>query len=212
MRWRIFKQKFQAKYLPKQKKIFSWDVYKRQIVILAVGDAAGRILTGALSNRFGRRNVLSAAFLLQMLLMFGAFFLSQSGSAVWIVLAATFIGMSYGANLVLFPNYVKDFWGMRHFGAIYGMLFTAWGVGGFVMIKVAENLTVNSGSSFQSFMVAGCLMLVAFMLTFRVDNRKDIERAAMRRAKTQNLVRQKNLSEITPVAWIDDKKIDQNFY
>lgn len=170
------------------------------IVILAVGDAAGRILTGALSNRFGRRNVLSAAFLLQMLLMFGAFFLSQSGSAVWIVLAATFIGMSYGANLVLFPNYVKDFWGMRHFGAIYGMLFTAWGVGGFVMIKVAENLTVNSGSSFQSFMVAGCLMLVAFMLTFRVDNRKDIERAAMRRAKTQNLVQQKNLSEITPVA------------
>ena len=108
--------------------------------------------------------------------------------------------MSYGANLVLFPNYVKDFWGMRHFGAIYGMLFTAWGVGGFVMIKVAENLTVNSGSSFQSFMVAGCLMLVALMLTFRVDNRKDIERAAMRRAKTQNLVRQKNLSEITPVA------------
>ena len=43
-------------------------------------------------------------------------------------------------------------------------------------------------------------MLVALMLTFRVDNRKDIERAAMRRAKTQNLVRQKNLSEITPVA------------
>ena len=121
------------------------DVYKRQ-----------------LSNRFGRRNVLSAAFLLQMLLMFGAFFLSQSGSAVWIVLAATFIGMSYGANLVLFPNYVKDFWGMRHFGAIYGMLFTAWGVGGFVMIKVAENLTVNSGSSFQSFMVAGCLMPVSY--------------------------------------------------
>jgi len=170
------------------------------IVILAVGDAAGRILTGALSNHFGRRNVLSAAFLLQMLLMFGAFFLSQSGNALWIVLAATFIGMCYGANLVLFPNYVKDFWGMRHFGAIYGMLFTAWGVGGFVMIKVAENLTVNSGSSFQSFMVAGCLMLVAFVLTLRVDNRKDIERAAMRNVKTQHLMQQKNLSEITPVS------------
>ncbi len=151
------------------------------IVILAVGDAAGRIITGTLSNRFGRRNILSVAYLLQMFLMFAAYSLAQSGHPLWIVLATTFIGMSYGANLVLFPNYVKDFWGMRHFGVIYGMLFTAWGFGGFVMIKMAEKLTVSSGSSFQSFMLAGGLMLGAFLLTFSVDNRKDLERIAMRK-------------------------------
>lgn len=38
------------------------------------------------------------------------------------------------------------------------------------------------------------------MLTFRVDNRKDIERATMRNAKTQHLMQQKNLSEIKPVS------------
>ena len=158
------------------------------IVILAVGDAAGRIITGTLSTRFGRRNVLSAAFLLQTILMFAAYSLAQTGHPLWIVLAATFIGMSYGSNLVLFPNYVKDFWGMRHFGTIYGMLFTAWGLGGFLMIKLAESLTVSSGTSFQSFMVAGGLMLLAFVLTFRVDNRKDLERIAMRKAAALNSV------------------------
>ncbi|HOY69864.1 MAG TPA: OFA family MFS transporter [Methylotenera sp.] len=150
------------------------------IVILAVGDATGRILTGTLSTRFGRRNVLSAAFLLQTVLMFAAFSLSKSVHSFWIMSAATLIGMSYGANLVLFPNYVKDFWGMRHFGAIYGMLFTAWGIGGFVLIKVSEKISVSTGSSYQSFMLAGGLMLLAFVLTFKVDNRKELERIAMR--------------------------------
>lgn len=167
------------------------------IVILAVGDATGRILTGTLSVRFGRRNVLSAAFFAQTVLMFSAFSISQSGNPFWIVLVATFIGMSYGANLVLFPNYVKDFWGMRHFGAIYGMLFTSWGLGGFVMIKVAEKLNVSFGSSVYSFMLAGSLMLVAFLLTYHVDNRKDLERTAYRKNAINDRLKEEPTPEVS---------------
>ena len=151
------------------------------IAILAIGDATGRMLAGTLSTRFGRRNVLTAAFMLQMLLMFSAFEASQSGNAVYIIVVATLIGLNYGANLVIFPSYVKDFWGMRHFGVIYGMLFTAWGLGGFVMIKVAEYISHRNQSSFMSFMLAGGLIGLGLILTFFVDNRKDIERAALRK-------------------------------
>ncbi|MDO9281885.1 MAG: OFA family MFS transporter [Methylotenera sp.] len=151
------------------------------IAILAIGDASGRMLAGTLSTRFGRRNVLTAAFFLQMVLMFSAFYASQSGAAIYIVIVATLIGLNYGANLVIFPSYVKDFWGMKHFGVIYGMLFTAWGIGGFVMIKVAEYLTHASHSSYSSFMLAGSLVALGLGLTFCVDNRKDIERAALRK-------------------------------
>lgn len=156
------------------------------IAILAVGDASGRILAGTLSTRFGRRNVLSAAFMLQTVLMFSAFYASQSGSAIYIVIVATLIGVNYGANLVIFPSYVKDFWGMRHFGVIYGMLFSAWGIGGFMMIKVAEYLSYKNQSSFMSFMLAGSLIGLGLLLTFFVDNRKDIERAALRKAFQQH--------------------------
>ena len=58
---------------------------------------------------FGRRKVLSSAFFLQIVLMFIAFIASISGSAIYILLVATFIGVNYGVNLVLFPNYVKDY-------------------------------------------------------------------------------------------------------
>lgn len=155
------------------------------IVILAVGDATGRILAGSLSNKFGRRKVLSCAFFLQMVLMFSAFSASISGSAIYILFVATFIGVNYGANLVLFPNYVKDFWGMRHFGFIYGLLFTAWGIGGFSMVKVSENLIHRSGNTHTSFTLAGCLILVGFILTFFIDNRKELERIAIRKSNNK---------------------------
>jgi hypothetical protein len=78
---------------------------------------------------------------------------------------------------------------MRHFGVIYGMLFSAWGIGGFMMIKVAEYLSYKNQSSFMSFMsfmLAGSLIGLGLLLTFFVDNRKDIERAALRKAFQQH--------------------------
>ena len=79
-----------------------------------------------------------------------------------IVLVATFIGCNYGANLALFPSFTKDFWGLKSFGLNYGVLFTAWGVGGFIFPKVQQWLTTNSGGSFQSsFIAAGVSLIVA---------------------------------------------------
>jgi MFS transporter, OFA family, oxalate/formate antiporter len=161
------------------------DLAYLAIVILAVGDATGRILAGTLSNQFGRRKVLSACFFLQMILMFVAFGASKSGTAVYIVLTATFIGINYGANLVLFPNYVKEFWGMKHFGFIYGLLFTAWGVGGFIMVTLSESLISHSGNTHSSFMMAGCLILFGFILTFFVDNQKDLALLAIRKQSAE---------------------------
>jgi MFS family permease len=151
------------------------------IVILAVGDAVGRIFAGSLSNKFGRRNVLSVGFFLQMILMFSAFAASVSGSAWLILIVATFIGINYGANLVLFPSYVKDFWGMRHFGLIYGLLFTAWGLGGFMMVKASEALIHETGNVHASFNLAGWMIFTGFLITFAVDNRKELERLAIRK-------------------------------
>ncbi|HQN66042.1 MAG TPA: OFA family MFS transporter [Methylophilus sp.] len=162
-------------------KLSMGDLAYIAIVILAVGDATGRILAGTLSTRFGRRKVLSVAFFIQMLLMFSTYAASVSGSALLIMFVATFIGINYGANLVLFPNYVKDFWGMRHFGMIYGMLFSSWGVGGFVMVKLSEFLMHRTGNSHTSFTVAGGLIMFGWVLTFFVDNRKDKERLALRK-------------------------------
>lgn len=150
------------------------------VAILALGNASGRVLAGMLSDKFGRRKVLAGVFLFQALLMFGAAYASQSSGTMLVVLVATLIGFNYGANLAIFPSYAKDLWGMPHFGVNYGMLFTAWGVGGFVMIKLSEILKAQSGSFTLSFLVAGGLLLTGLVLALKLDDHKEVARAALR--------------------------------
>ncbi len=66
---------------------------------------------------------------------------SQDMPAVVIVLIATLIGFNYGANLSLFPSFTKDLWGLKSFGMNYGLVFTAWGVGGFVLPRLQQMLS-----------------------------------------------------------------------
>ena len=47
----------------------------------------------------------------------------------------------------------------------YGVLFTAWGVGGFVLSRVQQMLKASSGNFDSSFITAGTLLLVGTLLT-----------------------------------------------
>jgi MFS family permease len=133
------------------------------VVILAVGNAAGRIIAGLLSDRIGRTLTLSLMLGFQAVLMFVAIPVigAEHPSALLLVLIATGIGFNYGTNLALFPAITKDFWGLKNFGINYGVLFTAWGVGGFVLGRASEMMKATTGGFTLSFGVAGILLAVA---------------------------------------------------
>ena len=79
-----------------------------------------------------------------------------------------------GACLSLFPATVADRWGTRNLGLNYGILFTAWGVGGFVLPRVQQMLyeaskdAAGKGSYTSSFIVASVLLVVGTALTFLI--------------------------------------------
>ena len=142
------------------------------VALMAVGNAGGRILAGTLSDRIGRRWTLCIVLAFQALLMFLAIPVtgSKEVAPLVIVLVAALIGANYGANLSLFPSHTKDLWGLKNFGMNYGVLFTAWGVGGLVLSRLQQMLTAQSQGSYQSsFLTAGCLLLVGTALTFLLD-------------------------------------------
>jgi nitrate/nitrite transporter NarK len=141
------------------------------VAVMALGNAAGRICAGLLSDKIGRRWTLMLVLLIQAALMFIAIPVTASteGAKFIIVLLATFIGFNYGANLSLFPSYTKDLWGLKNFGMNYGVLFTAWGVGGFALSRLSQMLSSKSGGNYQSsFITAGVLLLVGAALTFLI--------------------------------------------
>jgi nitrate/nitrite transporter NarK len=139
------------------------------VAVMAVGNAGGRIVAGLLSDRIGRSSTLRLVLLLQAILMFAAIPVTSAKGmpAFVVVLLATFIGFNYGANLSLFPSFTKDLWGLKGFGMNYGILFTAWGVGGLVLSRLQQTLTAQAAGSFtSSFLTAGSLLLAGVLLTF----------------------------------------------
>jgi len=137
------------------------------VAVMALGNAGGRIIAGILSDKIGRRWTLMLVLLIQAALMFIAIPVTTStdGPKFVIVVVATLIGFNYGANLSLFPSFTKDLWGLKNFGMNYGVLFTAWGVGGFVLSRVQQMLKAGSGNFNSSFIAAGVLLVVGAALT-----------------------------------------------
>ncbi|NBS51241.1 MAG: MFS transporter, partial [Spartobacteria bacterium] len=146
------------------------------VAVMAIGNAGGRVIAGILSDKIGRRWTLMLVLLIQAGLMFIAIPVTSSKETLpfVIVMLATLIGFNYGANLALFPSFTKDLWGLKNFGVNYGVLFTAWGVGGLVFPKVQQILTANSGGSFQSsFIASGTLLCIGAILTLFIRSPRD---------------------------------------
>ena len=140
------------------------------VAVMAIGNACGRIGAGLLSDKIGRRWTLMLVLLFQAVLMLVAIpVTAAAGEApAVIVLVATLIGFNYGANLSLFPSFTKDLWGLRTFGMNYGVLFTAWGMGGLVLPRLQQMLTAKSGSYQSSFLTAAGLLGVGAVLTLLI--------------------------------------------
>jgi OFA family oxalate/formate antiporter-like MFS transporter len=144
------------------------------VAILAIGNAAGRIIAGVISDKIGRRATLIIMLSFQTILMLLAIPLvgAEHASPILLVLLATFIGFNYGTNLSLFPSVTKDNWGLKNFGTNYGMVFTAWGVGGFVMGRLSQMLIAKSGAYTSSFITATVLLIIGIILTLTLKGEK----------------------------------------
>ena len=166
------------------------------VAIMSVGNAAGRLIAGVVSDKIGRATTLTGMLAFQATLMFLAIPIlgSSESSPLLVILLVTFMVFNYGTNLALFPSFAKDFWGMKNFGMNYGILFSAWGVGAFVLVRVSQMLQVKTGSFTTSFVVAGVMLLVGAMMSRTLQPKKaaaSIEVTQTLTAEEEDLVLQK---------------------
>lgn len=146
------------------------------VAVLALGNGSGRVLAGFISDKIGRKATLLICFVLQAALIS---ILSQAtaGTALAqpavLAIIAALIGANFGANLALFPAVTKDFYGLKSFGMNYGFVFTAFGVGGFMlslfagMVYDGKIVEAWKGSfNFAYFTAAGLLIAAAVVVSF----------------------------------------------
>ncbi len=151
------------------------------LVVAAIGNASGRILSGWMSDALGRLNVLRLMIGISMLAMP---ILYQVGSNVTLLYIVVFIVYwCYGTQLSVNGATASDFWGTKNAGINYGMLFTAWGVAGIIGPRIGGVLFDKYKNYQMAFYWAAGLALVA--LVFEVlAKRPAIPEAALAARKT----------------------------
>jgi OFA family oxalate/formate antiporter-like MFS transporter len=131
--------------------------------VLAIGNATGRVVAGIVSDRIGGTRTMLIVFVLQSMMMG---LLWVAGSVAALVPVAALVGFAYGANLSLFPSTTAGYFGTKNMGVNYGLIFTAWGVGGVFGSMTAGTIVDSTGSYAIAYAVAAGLCLLAAGLTF----------------------------------------------
>jgi len=131
------------------------------LVVTSLGNAGGRIVSGALSDAIGRLPTLKAMVLLSAVAM-PALFLWRAQVIPFFVLVAV-VYWCYGTQLSVFASTAADFYGTKHLGMNYGLLFTAWGVAGILGPFIAGRVFVTFGDYRYAFYAAGAFALLAFL-------------------------------------------------
>jgi OFA family oxalate/formate antiporter-like MFS transporter len=148
------------------------------VAVLAIGNGGGRIAAGMLSDKIGRKATMFISFVSQAVLIF---LLSRAtgsnllGSAPVMAVISALIGANYGANLSLFPSITKDFYGLKNFGVNYGLVFTAWGVGGFMLSFLAGRMYDIHQTFAIAYYGASVLLVVAAVMVFLLKPPKHLE-------------------------------------
>jgi OFA family oxalate/formate antiporter-like MFS transporter len=141
------------------------------VAALGVGNGAGRVLAGVLSDKIGRKTTMFGCFVVQAIMVMTLHH-AQAGASLAnlyvMALISALIGANYGANLSLFPSITKDYYGLKNFGVNYGLVFTAWGVGG-CMLSLGAGLLYDKYQTFAyAYYGASTLLVLAAMVTFLV--------------------------------------------
>lgn len=132
---------------------------------LAMANATTRILSGWIADRIGIKVSFVIFFTLQVAAMLLLYPAGHLYWALWIV--AALIGWNYGAMFTLFPATCLQYYGPTAQATNYGLLFTSWGLAGFLGPFVGGWLKDTTGSYSAPFVVgAGVVCISVLIIAF----------------------------------------------
>ena len=138
------------------------------VALMAVGNAGGRIVAGAVSDKIGRTWTLLIMMSFQAVVIFSLLFIGET-QALLLVVAATLIGFNYGTNLSLFPSATKDYFGLKNFGINYGLVFSAWGLGGFIFPRISQMIVAQTGSPQAAYIMCVILLMASSLMALMTN-------------------------------------------
>jgi OFA family oxalate/formate antiporter-like MFS transporter len=127
-------------------------------------NATGRIGTGLYSDALGRNNAYLVNGLVSALCLFLTPLVLWTGNVALLFVVVGVAYWQYGGGLALLPAFTADYFGSRHLGFNYGLVFLGWGIAFFVP-QAAGYIEVVTGSLDYAFYLSAGLLLAAVILS-----------------------------------------------
>jgi len=131
------------------------------LVVGALANASGRILSGWLSDALGRLNVLRLMIAISAVAMPILFHVGANVALLYFMVFVVY--WCYGTQLSVNASTTSDFWGTKNAGINYGLLFTAWGVAGIVGPRIGGVLFDKYKNYQYAFYTAAVLAVIALL-------------------------------------------------
>jgi MFS transporter, OFA family, oxalate/formate antiporter len=130
--------------------------------IYAIFNCAGRIGCGIISDKIGRMRTMFIMFLLQVTVYV---FFPSFNTPILLIMGVSIVGFTFGGMLTLFPATTVDYFGVKNFGINYGMVITAWGIGGVFGPLLGGIVRDLTGTYAISYVVSGGLSAAGAIMT-----------------------------------------------
>ncbi|NPV13335.1 OFA family MFS transporter [candidate division WOR-3 bacterium] len=143
---------------------FSKETAAIGVSVLAIFNTLGRIFWGRVSDSIGRTRALSLMFLINTIAIIGYFLIPAVPVIFWLGIAL--VGSSFGGYLAIYPAVTADYYGTKYSGINYGLVFTAYGVGGLLSNIFAPRMKELTGNYNAAFIVTASLCLLAAIIVF----------------------------------------------
>lgn len=155
--------------------------------VLALFNGGGRIFWAWISGFTGRMGAFGLMLGLQGICLL--LIPHASGAAVFFILAAV-VYLCYGGGFGTMPATAGDFFGVRHSGAIYGLMIVGWSLGGIIGPPIIAALIGGNKSYTLGYTVIGIIALVALVLPLitKMPRSKEAPPTGVRRGDTGEAV------------------------
>jgi len=142
------------------------------VSFMAITNMIGRITGGFISDRIGQINTLFLIIIIQIFNIIG-FVFYNSLPLILIGIAGT--GLCFGALLSVFPALTAEQFGLKNYGANYGIVYLAWGLSGVVAPMIADYIYDTTGTFTVAYYISAGMMVT--MLILNVMLKKDVQKS-----------------------------------
>ena len=146
------------------------------VPVSSISNATGRSLGGMISDIIGRKNVYYVIHTIQAINMF---FFHTYDTPVKIILGTILTCVVYGSVMSTTPSLVADYFGLKAYGANYGVVYTGWGLSlviGPQIAAISKQMALDAGKPQESYYFAYYaaigLIAISLVLAFLVKKPK----------------------------------------